>query len=539
MGLYFRKSKSVGPMRVNFSKSGIGISTGVKGARLSVGPRGTYINLGRNGVYYRKKIGGKKVSRKQHAIGFKSNNSQADYNNTIAAGEDVIRVQDTSCPDLAPGLEIIKDIHRSRLLFWLWILASVVFVSFLEGWGVLLMLITAILFERYFSARLHITMDRETELEWKKFSEIIYEMGDSNKLWIVENISYSTNAKTNAGADYNISRGNANVKLIKANKRTGLWVRSDTVSALIKSKKCRILCIPTGILVKKGLKYASYSYEQLNFNASTTKFIEVGKIAKDSEIIEKTWQYVNKDGTADKRFKNNRQIPVCLYGALNIKGKNLDIQLQTSDKNATRNVENAFQNYKKYISNIKCFNHVGTDILSDTSGSLTEKSSDNQTDSPKVRKLLEKRDQTIRQLGKDGYIGVLEEQLGCRITFIDGQVYHQHAVFLYKADEVVSDRMSALEYAMNKNTPYKHRVEIVSDKEFLVHLYLDELDESVQELPLSEKLSDALEKSITLNEEQKTKNQGDTDETEDENYTGISGAQAGSADDLLHFFKEE
>ena len=51
MELYFRKSKSMGPFRLNFSKSGIGVSTGVKGARLSFGSRGIYVNLGRNGIY--------------------------------------------------------------------------------------------------------------------------------------------------------------------------------------------------------------------------------------------------------------------------------------------------------------------------------------------------------------------------------------------------------------------------------------------------------------------------------------------------------
>ena len=57
MGWYFRKSKSVGPFRVNLSKSGMSFSTGVKGARMSFGPRGTFVNVGRNGIYYRKKLG--------------------------------------------------------------------------------------------------------------------------------------------------------------------------------------------------------------------------------------------------------------------------------------------------------------------------------------------------------------------------------------------------------------------------------------------------------------------------------------------------
>jgi hypothetical protein len=58
MGWGFRKSVKFGPMRVNFSKSGIGVSAGVKGARVSVGSRGTYLNVGRGPFYYRQKLGG-------------------------------------------------------------------------------------------------------------------------------------------------------------------------------------------------------------------------------------------------------------------------------------------------------------------------------------------------------------------------------------------------------------------------------------------------------------------------------------------------
>jgi hypothetical protein len=58
MGWSFRRSAKFGPFRINFSKSGIGVSTGVKGARISTGPRGTYVNLGGSGVYYRQKVGG-------------------------------------------------------------------------------------------------------------------------------------------------------------------------------------------------------------------------------------------------------------------------------------------------------------------------------------------------------------------------------------------------------------------------------------------------------------------------------------------------
>lgn len=76
MGFYFRKSKSLpGGLRLNFSKHGIGISGGVKGARVSVGPNGTnfYGSIPGTGLYYRKRISG-------------SYNSNRSYRNTSAGG---------------------------------------------------------------------------------------------------------------------------------------------------------------------------------------------------------------------------------------------------------------------------------------------------------------------------------------------------------------------------------------------------------------------------------------------------------------------
>lgn len=40
MGLRFRKSFSIGPIRINISKSGIGISIGVKGFRIGRSAKG-------------------------------------------------------------------------------------------------------------------------------------------------------------------------------------------------------------------------------------------------------------------------------------------------------------------------------------------------------------------------------------------------------------------------------------------------------------------------------------------------------------------
>lgn len=57
MGFYLRKSFKLGPIRLNLSKSGVGISAGVKGARVGVDARGKkYLHVGRGGIYYRRTL---------------------------------------------------------------------------------------------------------------------------------------------------------------------------------------------------------------------------------------------------------------------------------------------------------------------------------------------------------------------------------------------------------------------------------------------------------------------------------------------------
>jgi len=59
MGFSFRKSvKLGGGLRLNFSRKGIGLSGGVKGARISVGPRGTNFYGGIGPLRYQTKLGG-------------------------------------------------------------------------------------------------------------------------------------------------------------------------------------------------------------------------------------------------------------------------------------------------------------------------------------------------------------------------------------------------------------------------------------------------------------------------------------------------
>src|SRR6185312_9893436 len=103
MGFYIRKGFSFGPLRLNLSRSGLGASFGVSGARIGVGPRGSYIHLGRGGLYYRQSLGTPEPVRRptRHPMEVASL--------PAIDSADVAQMVDASSADL---LEQLNRVHR-------------------------------------------------------------------------------------------------------------------------------------------------------------------------------------------------------------------------------------------------------------------------------------------------------------------------------------------------------------------------------------------------------------------------------------------
>jgi serine/threonine protein phosphatase 1 len=80
---------------------------------------------------------------------------------------------------------------------------------------------------------------------------------------------------------------------------------------------------------------------------NTSNFRESGTVANDATIIGYTYQYVNNNGSQDRRYKNNREIPICLYGELAVKSKEgLNMKFFCSNAQCTENFYYKFMDIK-------------------------------------------------------------------------------------------------------------------------------------------------------------------------------------------------
>src|SRR4029453_11543759 len=68
-------------------------------------------------------------------------------------------------------------------------------------------------------------------------------------------------------------------------------------------------------------------------DCATSRFIEDGSLPHDSVVVGYTWQFVRRDGGPDRRFNNNRELPIAAYGFLELtSATGLNIHIQVSSQ---------------------------------------------------------------------------------------------------------------------------------------------------------------------------------------------------------------
>lgn len=76
------------------------------------------------------------------------------------------------------------------------------------------------------------------------------------------------------------------------------------------------------LVVSKGRDdFAIVNLTDLDVSYCKTLFTEAESIPSDAVMIRKMWAKSNKDGSRDRRFKNNRELPVMVYGEVTMNAR--------------------------------------------------------------------------------------------------------------------------------------------------------------------------------------------------------------------------
>ena len=368
----FRRRVKLFPgVTLNFSKTGISTTIGVPGASVNFNKHGIFLNTGipGTGIYDRKRIGGKK----------KSNSSNQNFKDFEIPQQEIIpdlRTEVKSTENIeeitTEGLQELRDtllscyqekndlkreisnakssLQTSQILF---VISLLFIIGFFIKW-----------FKKNRDDRKEYLSDLEKQLSQcfvnidiktdeqieKTFIQLLKSyktLLTCEKIWDITSTSRVDKAVTRSAASKAITRkqlkfGFGNLDIIKS-KFDALHFENANGGDLY--------IYPAFIaIVDSDKKFGLIDIREVKFDFTSQKFLEEEGVPSDTKVIGNTWAKVNKDGSPDRRFKNNYQIPFCLYGNIEIKSSTgLNEAYCFSDHDKAEQFSMTFKAYQKAI----------------------------------------------------------------------------------------------------------------------------------------------------------------------------------------------
>lgn len=330
MGFYLRKSISVGPLRFNLSKSGVGVSAGFKGFRIGAGPRGNYVHMGRGGLYYRATLPPLNSPRANAS----NKPSDVPVAPDIPSGThdplkeiesaDVSQIVDSS------SRELLDELNQKRKKMRLWPAAATFSLVALgmgssndwPNWALGLVVFIGVIGTYITHTRdalaktvvLFYDFDDELEKAYGEFHSAAEKLAKCASAWHISASGKVHDSKYHAGANALVNR-----KTTTINKAEPPYVKTNIETIAIGVGRQTLHFFPDRVLVYDTNGVGAVGYKDLVVNVSDSRFIESETVPRDAKVVDRTWRYVNKSGGPDKRFKDNKELPICLYEEIEFK----------------------------------------------------------------------------------------------------------------------------------------------------------------------------------------------------------------------------
>jgi hypothetical protein len=168
------------------------------------------------------------------------------------------------------------------------------------------------------------------EVEQQKHNVVQQSLGllsKCHRIWRIEGESSTSDWKRNAGASALVRRTTIGVSNLRPPR-----VQTNVPVPCVNMGRSQLYFLPDTILFRDALGYGAIAYGDFRVAQTFTRFIESEGVPSDATVVDHTWRYVNKNGGPDRRFNNNRQLPVLQLGVLVFtSSKGFNIQLNTSN----------------------------------------------------------------------------------------------------------------------------------------------------------------------------------------------------------------
>jgi len=368
---YRRRIKIIPGVHLNLSKSGISTTIGVKGASVNFGPMGTFINTG---------IPVLGISNRHQLSGA---SPQPAYKHTVPVlptatdgaifSADVEVITSQGMQGIKEAIIMANQQRRELQQDLLRVDASIagsktrLMLSYLLLYGLFKRSIAdnikadikakqdalAQLKEQieHCYVELDVAFDPEIQVPYQRLVTAFKQMAASQKIWDVTSARHQ---------DRVAARSSASIIVEKKEVRFGIKslpdIKTDLEVLYFQNANGADLYLYPGFIVMYSSKasFALIGPDELRFGYHGVRFTETGVVPSDSKIIDRTWAKVNKNGTPDKRFNDNYQIPVVKYGCFTMEtATGVNEEYECSNYESTELFGQAFTAYQAVIRSLR------------------------------------------------------------------------------------------------------------------------------------------------------------------------------------------
>lgn len=312
MGFRYRKSINLGGgFRVNISKSGIGYSWGVKGYRITKTAKGnvreTYTLP--FGVSY---VTETKNTSKQ---GNRTFTSSVPTSNTFNETKIENNISETSVGlkkilgKVQLLISVVTALYYAALVLFGFslFLAPVLWLLFVPACILLVYL------RSFYHISLEYNIDEDVSEKIQKNFHPFELIAKCNSVWRINLTKNVKNTKYTSGADLLVGRMKCEVS------NDAIYpFKTNIKPVVLTCGKEALMFLPDMVVVFNDKIVDALSYDDINMKVAYANFVETENIPKDAKVVGYTWKYTNKKGGQDKRFKDNKEYPLCSYGYLKL-----------------------------------------------------------------------------------------------------------------------------------------------------------------------------------------------------------------------------
>lgn len=372
MSLKFRKRIRVFPgFTLNLSKSGMSATIGVKGCSINVGNKGTYLNTGipGTGLYDRKRIDNQDANQPNDIVpnNIEPNNYYIEteiksYNTELLTTDTMAGLKKS----IIDAEKVKKEMYgewqeanssKNLTLFGLVILHILVIGFFLKK-----------LKQNYkdkkrfadelkadyenFSLSIDFNFDKDSLNDYISLRKSFEKISTAQKLWDITSFRPTDQLHERTTATTSVNR--TPIKFFESSLD---FIKTEYSALVFENANGGNLFLYPGFIVMKdkaSSEFAMIDLKLLQLSFVFLSFIEEELVPSDSENIGTTWKYCNKNGSRDKRYSNNYEIPIQKYGKFAFQTKEgLNEEFLISDANSCEEFCKYLSNYINVLQNMK------------------------------------------------------------------------------------------------------------------------------------------------------------------------------------------